>query len=114
MLAFAEEAFGPVAAVVRVRDTEEAIRLANRSKYALGAALWTRDPDRARRLAGETEASSLFINGMVASEPRLPFGGMKRSGFGRELGEFGIREFVNSKTVWVGPMQAAAASAATA
>jgi succinate-semialdehyde dehydrogenase / glutarate-semialdehyde dehydrogenase len=105
MPVFAEETFGPVAAVVRARNTVEAISLANRSQYGLGAALWTRDLDAARALARQVEAGSVFINGMVASDPRLPFGGIKRSGYGRELGKFGIREFVNIKTVWIGPAQ---------
>jgi succinate-semialdehyde dehydrogenase/glutarate-semialdehyde dehydrogenase len=103
MPVFDEETFGPVAAVVRARDAEQAIELANRSKFGLGAALWTRDLDSARTLARRIEAGAVFINGMVASHPALPFGGVKRSGYGRELGEFGIREFVNIKTVWIGP-----------
>jgi succinate-semialdehyde dehydrogenase / glutarate-semialdehyde dehydrogenase len=103
MAAFAEETFGPAAAVIRVRDAEEAITLANATEFGLGAALWTRDIDRARQLARRIEAGAVFINGMVASDPRLPFGGIKKSGYGRELGEFGIREFTNIKTVWIGP-----------
>lgn len=103
MPVFAEETFGPVAALVRAPNAETAVALANRSQYGLGASLWTRDLDAGRRLAREIESGSVFINGMVASDPRLPFGGVKRSGYGRELGEFGIREFVNIKTVWIGP-----------
>jgi len=103
MPAFQEETFGPVAAVVVARDEAEALELANRSPYGLGAAIWTRDVARAQALAAEIEAGNVFINGMVASDPRLPFGGVKRSGYGRELSEFGIREFVNVQTVWVGP-----------
>jgi acyl-CoA reductase-like NAD-dependent aldehyde dehydrogenase len=103
MAAFDEETFGPLAALVRAASAEEAIELANRSKFGLGAALWTGDVDRARGLARRIESGSVFINGMVASDPRLPFGGVKRSGYGRELGQFGIREFVNIKTVWIGP-----------
>jgi succinate-semialdehyde dehydrogenase/glutarate-semialdehyde dehydrogenase len=103
MPAFREETFGPVAAVIRARDAEEAIALANDSDYGLGAALWTADLDRARALARQIEAGSVFVNGLVASDPRLPFGGIKRSGYGRELGVFGVREFTNIKTVWIGP-----------
>jgi succinate-semialdehyde dehydrogenase/glutarate-semialdehyde dehydrogenase len=94
-----------VAALMVARDAEEAIRLANESVYGLGASLWTSDLDQARRLAKRIEAGQVFINGMVASDPRLPFGGVKRSGYGRELSDFGIREFVNIQTVWIGPAQ---------
>jgi acyl-CoA reductase-like NAD-dependent aldehyde dehydrogenase len=101
MAAFDEETFGPVAAVIRARGTDEAIELANRSRYGLGASVWTSDPVRAEALASEIEAGSVFINGSVKSDPRLPFGGIKSSGYGRELSAVGIREFVNIKTVWV-------------
>jgi succinate-semialdehyde dehydrogenase/glutarate-semialdehyde dehydrogenase len=103
MPAFREETFGPVAAVVRARDADHAVRLANDTEYGLGAALWTRDIQGAKELARRIEAGSVFINGMVASDPRLPFGGIKRSGYGRELGTYGIKEFVNIQTVWIGP-----------
>lgn len=102
MAVWREETFGPVAAVMRVRDETAAVALANDSEYGLGASLWTGDLERGQRLARQIEAGSVFINGMVASDPRLPFGGIKDSGYGRELSEFGIREFVNIKTVWVG------------
>src|SRR6266568_7815487 len=101
MPAFDEETFGPVAAVVCARDEEDAIRLANDSTFGLGASLWTASRERAERLAAAIEAGSVFVNGLVKSDPRLPFGGIKRSGYGRELSEFGIREFVNVKSVWM-------------
>ena len=100
-----EETFGPVAALFTVRDGQEAVRVANSSPYGLGASLWTRDLAAAKALARRVEAGSVFVNGMVASDPRLPFGGVKRSGFGRELSAFGIREFVNVQTVWIGPAE---------
>src|SRR5213593_923754 len=99
--AFDEEVFGPVAAVIRVRDEAEAVRVANASRYGLRASVWTQDGARGERLACELEVGSVFVNGLVKSDPRLPFGGVKRSGYGRELSEFGLREFVNVKTVWV-------------
>ena len=103
MSVFTDETFGPVAAVIRARDTEHALELANDSKFGLSSNLWTRNIERARELAARLEAGGVFINGMTASDPRLPFGGVKRSGYGRELSSFGIREFVNVQTVWIGP-----------
>jgi succinate-semialdehyde dehydrogenase/glutarate-semialdehyde dehydrogenase len=101
MPAAREEVFGPVAALLRVRDAAHAVEIANNSRYGLGSNLWTKDLVRARNLARDIEAGQVFINGMVASDPRLPFGGIKQSGYGRELSEYGIREFVNIQTVWI-------------
>ncbi len=102
MPAFDEETFGPVAAVTRARDAERAVELANLSRYGLGASVWTAEAARGRALAARLEAGSVFVNEMVKSDPRVPFGGVKASGYGRELAAFGLREFVNVKTVWVG------------
>ena len=103
MSVFTDETFGPVAAIIRARDTEHALELANDSKFGLSSNLWTRNIEQARELTARIEAGGVFINGMTASDPRLPFGGVKRSGYGRELSSFGIREFVNVQTVWIGP-----------
>ena len=101
MPVFQQETFGPVAAVVRAEDEEEAVELANDTPYGLGASVWTNDPERGRRLGRQVQSGSLFVNGIVASDPRLPFGGIKRSGYGRELAAVGIREFTNIRTFWV-------------
>jgi succinate-semialdehyde dehydrogenase/glutarate-semialdehyde dehydrogenase len=103
MPAYNEETFGPVAAVIRVKDADEALRVANDTDFGLGSSLWTSDLERGKDLAQQIEAGLVFINGMVASDARLPFGGVKRSGYGRELSDYGIKEFTNIQTVWVGP-----------
>ncbi|MFK0085423.1 NAD-dependent succinate-semialdehyde dehydrogenase [Glutamicibacter sp. NPDC090743] len=101
--AFDEETFGPVAAVIRVSSTEEAIRLANQTEFGLAATVWSENREAARQVVSQLDAGAVFVNGMVASDPRLPFGGIKKSGYGRELSSYGIREFTNIKTVWYGP-----------
>src|SRR6195256_4294096 len=105
MPVYNEETFGPVAAVIRVRDAEEALRVANDSDFGLGSSIWTKDVERGQMLAERVEAGLVFINGMVASDARLPFGGVKRSGYGRELSSYGIKEFTNIQTVWIGPVK---------
>ncbi|HET9417236.1 MAG TPA: aldehyde dehydrogenase family protein, partial [Candidatus Limnocylindria bacterium] len=103
MPAFREETFGPVAALTRVPDLDRAIDLANDTVYGLGASVWTRDLDAARHIARRLAAGSVFVNGLVASDARMPMGGVKASGYGRELGEYGVREFTNVQTVRIGP-----------
>jgi len=101
MRAYEEELFGPVAIFIRVKDEAEALSVANDSRFGLGGSIWTEDSERGNRFARRMQSGSSFVNGMVKSDPRLPFGGIKASGFGRELSHHGIREFVNAKTVWI-------------
>lgn len=101
MPAYNDEIFGPVAALIKAKDEEDAIQIANDTQFGLGASLWTSDINRAKMIATKIESGSVFINGMVKSDPRLPFGGIKNSGYGRELSHYGIKEFVNIKTVWI-------------
>lgn len=102
MPAYEEELFGPVAAIIKAEDEADAIRIANDTIYGLGAAIFSEDVERAEEIAAkQLEAGCCFVNSMVKSDPRMPFGGIKESGYGRELGLYGIREFVNAKTVWV-------------
>lgn len=101
MAAFEEETFGPMANLILARDVPHAIALANQNRYGLGATIWTRDLAKARQMAGEIHAGSVFVNALVKSDPRLPFGGIRKSGYGRELSEYGMKEFVNVKTVYM-------------
>ncbi len=101
MPAYDDEIFGPVASLIKAKDEEDALRIANDSQFGLGASLWTNNITKAKELACKIESGSVFINGMVKSDPRLPFGGIKNSGYGRELSHYGIKEFVNIKTVWI-------------
>jgi succinate-semialdehyde dehydrogenase/glutarate-semialdehyde dehydrogenase len=102
MPAYDQELFGPVAAIIRVTDIEQAVRVANDTPFGLGASVWSRDRAQAERLAARIEAGAVFVNELVKSDPRLPFGGIKDSGYGRELSDYGLREFVNIQTVWIG------------
>lgn len=101
MLAYSEELFGPVAIIIRVKSEADAIAVANDTPFGLGASLWTSDIEKAKEITRQIDSGSVFINGLVKSDPRLPFGGTKTSGYGRELSHYGIKEFVNIKTIWI-------------
>jgi succinate-semialdehyde dehydrogenase/glutarate-semialdehyde dehydrogenase len=101
MRAWDEELFGPVAIVIRARDEEDALRIANSSRFGLGGSVWTANAERGEAFARRMECGCAFVNGLVKSDPRLPFGGIKASGFGRELSHHGMHEFLNAKTVWI-------------
>jgi len=101
MPVYREETFGPVSVVIPAKDAEDAVQIANQTTLGLGASLWTTNLKLAEKMAEKIEAGAVFINGMTKSDPRLPFGGIKQSGFGRELGSYGIKEFLNIKTVWI-------------
>lgn len=101
MAAFDEETFGPLAVIIEASDENEAVRLANQSNFGLGSALWTQDLDKADRLARRIQAGSVFVNALMRSDPGVPFGGIKTSGFGRELADIGMKEFMNVKTIWM-------------
>ncbi len=101
MTAYNEELFGPVAILIKAKDEADAIRIANDTEFGLGASLWTKNVERGKELVRDIDAGAVFINGLVKSDPRLPFGGTKRSGYGRELSHYGIKEFVNIKSVWI-------------
>lgn len=101
MVAFDEEIFGPVAALITVKNEMEAVVMANASRYGLGASVWTKDKERGEKVAREIESGSVFVNSLMRSDQRLPFGGIKKSGYGREISELGIKEFVNAKTIYV-------------
>ncbi|MCX6286125.1 MAG: NAD-dependent succinate-semialdehyde dehydrogenase [Bacteroidetes bacterium] len=102
MPAYHEETFGPVFSIISVTSEEEAISVANDSQFGLGGSIWTRDLERGEKLARQIDTGAVFVNGMTKSDPRLPFGGVKKSGYGRELAAYGIKEFVNIKTIWIG------------
>ncbi len=102
MPVYSEETFGPVVSIISVKDEEEAIAVANDSEFGLGGSIWTENIEHGEALARRIETGAIFVNGLTKSDPRLPFGGIKKSGYGRELSEFGIREFVNVKTIWIG------------
>jgi succinate-semialdehyde dehydrogenase/glutarate-semialdehyde dehydrogenase len=101
MRAWSEELFGPVASLIRARDEDDAVRIANDSEFGLGGSVWTRDSARGERVARRLECGCAFVNGLVKSDPRLPFGGIKHSGYGRELSRLGMHEFMNAKTIWI-------------
>jgi succinate-semialdehyde dehydrogenase/glutarate-semialdehyde dehydrogenase len=101
MSLYHEETFGPVSAIIPVKNADEAIEVANDSEFGLGGSLWTNDLAQGEKLARQVESGAVFVNGMTVSDPRLPFGGIKRSGYGRELSHFGIREFTNIKSIWI-------------
>jgi succinate-semialdehyde dehydrogenase/glutarate-semialdehyde dehydrogenase len=102
MPVYSQETFGPVVSLITVKNEEEAIRVANDSDFGLGGCVWTRDLKRGEKIARKIDTGAMFVNGMTKSDPRLPFGGIKKSGYGRELGIYGIKEFVNIKTIWIG------------
>ncbi|MEI6434280.1 MAG: NAD-dependent succinate-semialdehyde dehydrogenase [Bacteroidota bacterium] len=102
MPVYSEETFGPVVSIIAVSNEQEAIEVANDSEFGLGGCVWTRDLGKGERIARKVETGAMFVNGMTKSDPRLPFGGIKKSGYGRELASYGIKEFVNVKTIWIG------------
>ena len=101
MPAFHEELFGPVACFYKAKDTENAIAIANESEFGLGGSVWTEDFDKGIKVAEKVESGAVYVNKMMASDPQVPFGGIKKSGYGRELSHLGIKEFVNQKTIWI-------------